>query len=342
MILWSTLSAAALAESWCAAPLEAHEWGVVRIGGRAPGPDLPPWFARASGGRPGGPRVRDLPADTGLRDLPVVALFTAAGSMSEPIPFAMEVAFADGAPTAWWPPVDARSGSALSWEALSLSRSPANPPRDTDAAWVEAQRAVPAARWIDRGPDSERFLFYEGRTREASALEVRRGDTWTPDRPHWVLENTGAADVHDVVILADGRVWTAPTIPAGRSAGFLLVDPLDREALLAWWRARWSSGRAADLPWTMADGDCVMGRDPAVPVERATDHRLFAEEVDALLAAWADPFFAPTAPGEARLLYREDVAAVDAAMPARLYTDQFHHLTFRRLSVVLVDGARLP
>ena len=291
---------------------------------------------------PGG-RVRDLPADSGIRDLPVVS-FYASEVWGDPVPFAMEVGFSQGHPTAWWPPVDALSASserALAWDALALAKDPATAPRPTEVDWVRRQRALPLARWVVRGQESERFLFYEGRTRETPALVVRRGDSWAPDRPHYLLENTSGFPVHDVVIVADGKAWTAPTVPAGRSAGFLLVDPLDREAELARLKGRWSSGEAAPLPMLRAGEDCVMMRDPAVPVERASDHRLYGAEVDVLLSTWADRLLV-SRPGAAQILYREDPAAVDAAMPARLYTDQYHWIDWRRLSVVLVDSVVLP
>ena len=231
MLWW--LTADALAESWCAAPLVAHEWGVVRLGASDAAVPVPSWFARSETAHAGtGPRVRDLPADGGERDLPVISLY-GAGLWSYPIPFALEVGFASGAPTVWWPPADLLTGSALAWESLALGPNPANVPRGASEPWVDRVRALPDALWVDRGAESERFVFYEGRTVESSALVLRRGDSWSPKRPHYLVENISDQVVHDVVIVADGRAWTAPSVPPHRTAGFLLTDPLDATALRA-------------------------------------------------------------------------------------------------------------
>ena len=85
-----------------------------------------------------------------------------------------------------------------------------------------------------------------------------------------------------------------------------------------------------------------MMRDPAVPVERSADHRLFAAEVDVLLDTWEPWLFRTDGPGNAHLLYREDVGAIDATVPIKLYTDMYHWVDLHRLSVVLVDGVKLP
>lgn len=327
----------ARAESWCAAPLVAHEWGVVRVGASGAGPAVPPWFARAQEAAPlPGPRVRDLPADGGERDLPVISLYTT-DSWSFPVPFALEVSFTAGTPSVWWPPVDALGHRSLAWEALALVREPASPPRPAAEPWVAASRAHPGALWVQRGADTERFVFYEGRTQESSALVLSRGDSWSPTRPHYVVENVTDRPVHDVVVVADGRAWTAPMVPAHKTAGFLLEAKLDPAALRAELRGRWSAGAPpAGNGW---GPDCVMMRDPAVPVTVAVDHVLYPSEVDVLLDTWDHTLFAPRG---TRLVYREDVAAVDAAVPARLYTDQFHWVDWHRLSVVLVEGVKLP
>lgn len=330
----------AAAESWCAAPLVAHEWGVVRLRGDGapppPGLPVPEWMGRSSVARPAGPKVRELPADGGERDLPVITLYTT-DSWSFPVPFAAEVRFRTGSPTAWWPPVDGWTADGLQWDALALAPA-GTPSRPASAPWVDALRAVPGALWVQRGSEQERFLFYEGTTRQGSAVVLRRGPEHGPGRPHYVLENVSDDDVFDVVVVADGRAWSAPAIPARKSAGFLLDDPLDRGALLRRLRGAWAGGSPPVHGW--GDG-CVMMRDPAVPVTEATDHHLYPADVDALLAAWDGQLLVPEA-GAAQILYREAPAAVDREVPVALYTDMYHWIDWHRLSVVLVDGVKLP
>lgn len=82
-----------------------------------------------------------------------------------------------------------------------------------------------------------------------------------------------------------------------------------------------------------------MMRDPAVPAEDASDHRLYGPELDVLLSVWADRLLASD---DIHLTYREDVAALDAAMPLSVYTDMFHDVHLARLGVVLVEGLELP
>ena len=62
-------------------------------------------------------------------------------------------------------------------------------------------------------------------------------------------------------------------------------------------------------------------------------------EVDVLLSVWADRLLASDG---VRVVYREDTAALDALMPASLYTSMFWYVQWRRLGVVLVEGLTLP
>ena len=115
----------AWAASWCATPLVAHEWGVhvVRVdGGKPASVPLPSWFhhtldpiAQASSepassepasSEPASPEpVRDLPADDGIRLLPVVQFYLAPEDGPR-APVALEVGFRDGEASSWWPAVD--------------------------------------------------------------------------------------------------------------------------------------------------------------------------------------------------------------------------------------------
>ncbi len=375
------LSAAVHAESWCAYPLHAHEWGVEVFradGHREPPVAMPGWFhGEAPSAGPEGTPVRTLPADSGVRTLPVVH-FYGPGRWADTVPLAVEVGFSQGRAAAWYPqadllrsPEEANGGAArrqlaalqkqraerqafmgdsgylpgdptaqLVWDALSLSPEPASSPQETDVSWVPALRGLDAL-WVNQGGESERFLFYEADTSERPALRVERGETWSPQRPHYLLHNDTDHPVHSVLVLTEGGTlgFYAPQIPAGSSAGFLLdkPGPDDPRALLK--DALVDHAQpvlATDYSW--AREDCVMGRDPAVPVTQASDHRLFEPEVDAILEIWGERFFAAD---DTVILYREDTESLAELMPLSLYTDMFHFLDLRRLGLVLWEGLDL-
>jgi hypothetical protein len=382
VVVWLAVVVAAQAESWCASPLVAHEWGVHVIradGGEVEAPPLPSWFHR--GEVPDtvvAEPVRDLPADSGIRTLPVVQLYAGPG-WGPSVPLAIEVGFTGAEASSWFPQVDRRVDAArastvaavlgrtrlateraarrpfgrdttslppdptkqLGWDQLKLSQGaePSAPLAPAEQPWVEALRQVPHALWVERGAERDRFLFYEADTHAPPDVVLQRGDTWSPERPHYVARNTSDWAVHDLLIVADGKAWTAPTVPAGATAGFLLDQPLDREAVLDRLRARWTDPAGPPVDYRWREQDCVMMRDPAVPVENARGHRLYPPELDVVLGVWADRLLAADG---VHLVYREDPAALDARMPLALYTDMFHFVELDRLGLVLVEGLALP
>jgi len=82
-----------------------------------------------------------------------------------------------------------------------------------------------------------------------------------------------------------------------------------------------------------------MGRDPAVPFEQAQGHRLYAAEVDAIVALWGTRFF--DQPGTT-LVYREDVTYLDAVMPVSVCTDMQHFVELRRARLAVWSSVALP
>jgi hypothetical protein len=376
VFLLSLLASAASAASWCAAPLVVHEWGVhvVRVDGAAPaGVPLPSWFHdQGDAGPSGAVPVRALPADSGIRALPVVQLYVAPWFGDE-APVALEVGFRDGAASSWWPAVDRRvpagvagsvasarqreqllaeraarvpSGRAptpgpdptkqLGWDRLELTGSATAPLRPPEQDWVAALRRVPGAAWVSREGESDRFVYYEATTREAPDVALRRTGSWWSGVTT-TLVNRSDYPLHDVIVLVDGRAWTAPALPPGRTAEVTPDRPLDRDALVAWLRARWTdrAGPPTSEGWDLHD--CVMMRDPAIPVERTTGHRLYEAELDVLFDVWADRLLAGDAP---RVLYREDPDAIDARMPLAVYTDMYHDVSLHRLGITAVEGWR--
>ncbi len=382
LLVAALLATAVQAESWCAYPLHAHEWGVQVFdadGHQQPPVAMPAWFhGEAAAAGPEGTPVRDLPADSGVRTLPVVH-FYAPARWAQAVPLAVEVGFSQGEAAAWYPQADllraadqangdaarrqlvelreqraerqpyAGAGAGplpgdptaqLVWDALGLSAEPASEPLDTDIGWVPTLRDLDAL-WVNHDGESERFLFYEADTHERPALRVERGSTWAPDRPHYLLHNDTEHPVHSVLVLAEGGSvgFYAPQIPAGSSAGFLLdgPGPDDPRALIADAITDHAEPEpATDYSW--AREDCVMGRDPAVPVTQAEGHRLFEAEVEAIMEVWGERFFETD---DTVILYREDTAALAELMPLSIYTDMFHFVELRRLGLVLWQGLDL-
>ena len=356
--MWIT---AAFAKSWCAIPVAAHEWGVAVLpaDGRAvEKPALPSWFHHQASLGAMGPPVRTGPADGGERSLPVLHLRSVPHG-AESFDIGLEVGFTHGAATAWYPgtndvtpaaqansavaaearrkllayrasvgPRDARQDPGtdptrqLHWDRLELTATGVGEP--TDAAWVLQARALDTL-WVNWAGESERFVFYEAETRERSAVRI------VEQGAQVVLENTGDWDVHDVALFDGDRVVQVPRLPAGKTATLPWTPRAGRAQERNELTARWTM---APLQPPRMDTDCVMMEDPLKPVETASDHRLYADELGVLWSAWEARMLS----GDRHLIYREDPAALDAAMPLSIYSDMRHWLALSRLGVVLVEG----
>ena len=351
LTLWSGVASA---ESWCAYPLWVHEWGVQAFdddGRRVLPVNLPAYFHQTASNRTQPSPVRNAPADTGVRALPVLHFYSAGTMGRGDIPVGIEVGFVRGDASAWYPQVDRRRrgpSRQLFWDRLTLSRTPSHARAQPNVAWVDWLRGFDQALWVDGQGESERFVFYESNSRENVALRIRRGDTYARGRRHFVIENVIGHDVHDVFVNhregARSYVFYAPRIPAGRSAGFVLEEHAvsnRRSATRDRLRTLLIDGSEPTPPRDYRWGgsnDCVMSRNPAVPVETAEGHRLFQHEVDAILRIWAPSFF--DRPGTS-VVYREDAAYLDAMMPLAIYTDMYNFVKLRRLGLA-VWRARLP
>jgi hypothetical protein len=369
------------AESWCANPIVAHEWGVqvftsTTATGASSGPGLPSYFHdHAAGQASVGPPVRHLPIDIGIRKLPIVQ-FYAAGS---DIPLGLEVGFTLGESSRWYPQVDHRSSAEaangaeasaarerllaaraartsrglqtalpadptrqLEWARLELSDKPRHARSPSDVDWIGRLRSS-SALWVNGAAESDRFVFYEANTREQPAIKIERGPTFGAKRHHYVLRNVSSHPVHDVFLVqrdSDGiSVFFAPAIPPGAYAGALLEE----HRVPASGVARATRDRLRQLlveeKSTPQSGECVMRRDPAIPVERASGHRLYAAEADLVLDIWSARFFEQ--PGTT-LVYREDAGYLDTVMPLSIYTDMYHFVELHRAGLALVTDVRLP
>jgi len=247
------------------------------------------------------------------------------------------------------PPLPADPTRQLVWDRLDLTMDGARSELTaTDAAWVQAARQIDGALWVNGGRESDRFLFYEGRTVERVPLKLRRAGGWRADHRAYVLENDGAHPVHDVFVVHDEPgatyVFTAPTIPAGGGVELVLEDHAvkDRDAAtLGALRPRLVDPAHPRAPTeAVYEPDaCVMDRDPAIPTEKAADHRLFDAEADLLLATWKGRLFPR---GGTSIVYREDIAYLDQVTPLSIYTDMYHYPVVHRAGLALWRDVALP
>ena len=375
------LPSMAWAKSWCARPLVVDEWGVQVFDARgaATGPPvaMPGFFHSTAGtASAASARVSDLPPDGGERDLPI--LHITARDNDDRIPLAIGVGFTAGAATLWYPQVDAlrpelaanspaanaiRAGLVaargqlttfgarprlpddptrqLEWRSLLLTRAPLRAPQASDIAWVHKARSLAKTLWVNGANETERFVFFEGKTRERVALRLERGSRYSSTFRHYVLTNASSFAVHDVfVVHREGDavfVFNAPAIPAGATAGFVLEE---HRVVAAEREARTTTALRHQLAVTrVEETKCEMGRDPAIPVERASGHALAVDEVDTLLAVWAPAMFGKSG---TTIVYREDPAYLDRVMPLSLFTDMYHYIELHRTGLALWQNVVLP
>ncbi|MBI4230791.1 MAG: hypothetical protein HY608_08145 [Planctomycetes bacterium] len=424
-LLLPLLPASARARTWSAMPIEVHEWGVqvFDLSGSGTGEPLPahihtPVDAPGAPVTHWSPPVRDLPEDTGDRAKPIL-YFRLPG---EPagydgvVPVSVEVGFAWGDATAWYPQADhacvpsapvperdvllrwiaslandrfekreeatarlsacgrtirhvleaaqthddpevrsriaallaSYAGPQLRWDHLLMrhsapvfgrpegaSATPSLPGEDLpEDHWVKVARRVDAA-YIGNGLEAEKYLFYEGRTAERPAVTAEALSEGRPERGPYRLTNRSAYPVHDL-FLGD---------PV--AVGFTYVEILNPgesvEVRMEPWGKRPSPGeklleRLATQP-TADRGPGGALRDPAQPQGPTTQAWLHPDEARALLGIWGRDFFE----GEGiRTVYREDPAALDEAMPLRIYTDMHHAIDLSRVGLVLVKGIGTP
>jgi hypothetical protein len=169
------------------------------------------------------------------------------------------------------------------------------------------------------------------------ALALVAEADFQPGYRHYRLENRSDAPVHDVFVTHRERerlfVFHAPSIPAGRSAGFVLdhhrvsdVQAATRERLRELPVDAAESTPPTSMRWGPGDG--LMIRAPSVPTIQSDGHRLDAHGVDAILDLWSPAIFG----GEGTtIVYREDLAYLDRVMPLSIYTDMYDHVRLRRL-----------
>jgi hypothetical protein len=370
------------ARSWCASPLTVHEWGVQSFDdqGAPSAATLPPWFHRAARQLDAASSpVRDLPIDTGIRSLPVLHFYSRGPRSGNSIPIGIEVGFRRGAATHWYPQLQglrtatqANSASAqasralllqaraarapfgrqnprlgrdptrqLFWDHLELSAQPARSPHASTVPWISTARGL-ESMWVNGAQQTERFVFYEGATRERPLIQLERGSRYSASQRHLVFHNRSAYPVHDVFLTrregANTYVIHVPRIPAGRRAGFILEEHAVADDVVSA-RDRFRQRLIDPVATGGNQNGCIMMRDPAIPTETATSHQLFPDEAELILQTWGAAFF--DEPGTT-LVYREDTSYLDAMMPISIYTDMFNFIVLHRAGLAVQRGLSLP
>jgi len=226
-----------------------------------------------------------------------------------------------------------------------------------DDHWWSIARDVPGAAYVSNGSEAERFLFYEGATRELPAVAVVNQYTFNRAGLSTHLVNVSDETIYDVLVIyraPDGRRWVGyqselqpmPVQPAADAAQVQLrVAALAIPDFAAMPADQWiaagddkrfeqlTNGRVYEA---MLDGGILpagfLMRDPADPQPATVTHALFPREAEVVLEIWQADFF--DAPG-LTILYRESPAYLDRAMPLHIFSDMYHYVDLSRCGWVL-------
>ncbi len=72
--------------------------------------------------------------------------------------------------------------------------------------------------------ETKRFVCHSADTEASPALLLERGAAWSPTHPHDQLLDGRDGPAHHVLVAENGQAWWAPSIPAGATAGFFLLE----------------------------------------------------------------------------------------------------------------------
>lgn len=256
----------------------------------------------------------------------------------------------------------------LVWEDLSvtdkLPEGLSLPGKDLpDDHWLKVAREVDAS-YVHNGKEAERYVFYEGKTREEPAIALlpadgmfdryyfRRGED---EREDVAVVNVGKHPIYDVIavyrdskkgILWTGHVSMLPALPSGRDytqgdaiTALRIPDfTKPREGVNFKMGAKEFDRRTRtrlleDLTSGYHfDAGNVSMRDPADPQPPTRHHQLYLKEAVALERIWHKDFFEREG---LTVLYREAPAYLDEAMPLNIFTSMFWYVKLSRCGLVL-------
>lgn len=246
----------------------------------------------------------------------------------------------------------------LVWEKLTLHPElPAGmalPGKELpDGHWTRLAREVDAA-YVSNGQEAERYVFYEGKTREEPAIALLpasgAGNRRFLSRPvddgtrEAAVVNVSKHPIYDVIAVYRNRekgiLWTGhvamlpPRTAALRIPDFsrpkkeddLQTSPEDFRSKTT---GRLLEALTAGIHY---DAGGTMMRDPADPHPPTQLHQLFPREALGLEKIWHDDFFAAEG---MTVIYRESPAYLDEAMPLNLFTSMYWYIRLSRCGLVL-------
>jgi len=219
--------------------------------------------------------------------------------------------------------------------------------------WVKIARDVDAA-YVSNSKETERYLFYEGKTSEEPAIallpanggsrHINYGRTQGDKREEISLVNVGEHTLYDVMAIyrdvEKGILWTAhlpvmqPRTVALRIPDFNAPREDDNLKLLPEDFQRRTSERLIEnlTVGTPVVASNITMRDPADRQGATQRHQLFRKEALGLKKIWHDDFF--EADGFT-LIYRESPEYLDEAMPLNIFTSMYWHIRLSRCGLVL-------
>ena len=246
----------------------------------------------------------------------------------------------------------------LVWEKLTLypelPEGIALPGKDLpDGHWAKLAREIDAA-YVSNGQEAERYVFYEGKTREEPAIALLpasgAGSRGLFSRQvdeggrEVAVVNVSGHPIYDVIAVyrdrEKGILWTEHVAMLPPRTAALRIPDFSRpkkeddlqtspEEFRRKTTGRLLEGLTAGIHY---DAGGTMMRDPADPQPATQLHQLFTKEALALEKIWHDDFF--SAEGMT-VIYRESPAYLDEAMPLNIFTSMFWYIRLSRCGLVL-------